>query len=40
MWEPKQETRKRGKSAFTYVDQLRNNPGIPTKELKNAMEGR
>ena len=40
IWEPKQGARKRGRPAITYVDQLRNDTGLPTKELKNAMEDR
>ena len=40
IWEPKQRTRKRGRPAITYDDQLRNDTGLPTKELKNAMEDR
>ena len=38
IWEPKQRTRKRGRPAITYVDQLKNDTGLPTKELKNTME--
>ena len=38
MWKPKQGTRKRGRPAITYVDQLRNNIGLSTEELKKAME--
>ena len=40
MWEPKQGTRKRRKPAITFVDQLRNDTGLLTKELKKAMEDR
>ena len=40
IWEPKQGTRKRGRPAITYDDQLRNDTGLQTKELKNAMEDR
>ena len=40
IWKPKQGTRKRGKPAITYVDQLINDTGLSTKELKNAMEDR
>ena len=40
IWEPKQGTRKRARPAITYDDQLRNGTGLPTKELKNAMEDR
>ena len=40
IWEPKQGTRKRGRLAITYDDQLRNDTGLPTKGLKNAMEDR
>ena len=40
IWEPKQGTRKRGRPAITYDDQLRNDTGLPTKELKNTMEDR
>ena len=32
--------RKRGRPAITYVDQLRNDIGLSTEELKNAMEDR
>ena len=38
MWEPKRGTRKRGRPAVTYVDQLRNDTGLSTEELKNMME--
>ena len=34
------KTGKRGRPAITYDDQLRNDTGLPTKELKNAMEDR
>ena len=40
MWEPKQGTRKRGRPAITYVDQLRNDTGLLTEELQKAMEDR
>ena len=40
IWEPKQGTRKRGRPAITCDDQLRNDTGLPTKELKNAMKDR
>ena len=40
IWEPKQGTRERGRPAITYDDQLRNDTGLPTKELKNTMEER
>ena len=37
MWEPNQGTRKRGRPAITHVDQLRNDTGLLTDELKKAM---
>ena len=40
MREPKQETRKRGRPAIRYADQLRNDTGLSTEKLKNAMEDR
>ena len=38
IWEPKQGTRKRQRPAITYVDQLKNDIGFLTEELKNTIE--
>ena len=35
---PKQGTRRRGRPAVTYADQLRNDTGLLTEELKKVME--
>ena len=40
IWEPKQGTRKRRRPAIIYVDQLKNDIGLSTEELKNKMENR
>ena len=40
IWEPKQGTRKRRRPAIIYVDQLKNDIGLSTEELKNKMEDR
>ena len=40
MWELKQAIRRRVRPAITYVDQLRNDTGLSTEELKNALEDR
>ena len=40
MWEPKEGTRKRGRPAITYVDQLKNDTGLLIEELKNTMKDR
>ena len=40
IWEPKQGTRKRQRPAIIYVDQLKNDIGLSTEELKNKMENR
>ena len=37
LWEPKHNTRKRGRPATTYVDQLRNDTGLSIAELKSIM---
>ena len=33
MWEPKQGPRNRGKTAMTYVDQMKTDSGLSTEEL-------
>ena len=38
LWEAKQGTKKRGRPALTYVDQLRKNTELTTEELKNIMD--
>ena len=40
LWEPKQGTKKRGRPALTYVDQLRKDTELTTEELKNIMDDR
>ena len=40
MWEPKDGRRKRGRPKITYIDQLRNDTGLSTEELKTMMEDR
>ena len=40
LWEPKHNTRKRGRPATTYVDQLRNDTGLSIAELKSIMGNR
>ena len=40
LWEPKQGTKKRGRPAHTYVDQLRKDTELTTEELKNIMDDR
>ena len=40
IWEPKQGTRKRRRPAIIYVDQLKNDIGLSTEELKNKIEDR
>ena len=40
LWEPKHGSRKRGRPASTYVDQLRNDTGLSITELKTIMENR
>ena len=40
IWEPKQGTRKRRRPAIIYGDQLKNDIGLSTEELKNKMEDR
>ena len=37
LWEPMHNTRKRGRPATTYVDQLRNDTGLSIAELKSIM---
>ena len=37
LWEPKHNTRKRGRPATTYVDQLRNDTGLSIAELKSIL---
>ena len=37
MWEPKQETRKIGRPALSYVKELRSDNGLLTEELKDIM---
>ena len=37
LWEPKHNTRKRGRPATTYVDKLRNDTGLSIAELKSIM---
>ena len=40
LWEPKQGSRKVGRPSMTYVDQLRNDTGLQTEELKIILEDR
>ena len=40
LWEPKLGKRKRGRPATTYVDQLRNDTGLRTEDLKKIMADR
>ena len=40
LWEPMHNTRKRGRPATTYVDQLRNDTGLSIAELKSIMGNR
>ena len=40
MWEPKQETRKIGRPAMRYVNELRSDNGLLTEEQKDIMNER
>ena len=40
MWEPKHGKRKRGRPSTTYLDQLRNDTGLSTEDLKRIMGNR
>ena len=40
LWEPKHGKRKQGRPASIYIDQLRNDTGLSTAELKMTIEDR